>query len=161
MSPDASNWSQLLSPETAARALRVVDEIAADLRKALSEPRPETSSWLRQGPSLAGGDAGQAFFFTYLAQVRPDLGHDDAAMTHGYRTLDLLHRGFDRRHGHDALWNEARPPSPPARCRRRPASTAVSPESPGHWSTCAGGCSRTTGRIPARRSPRLSWSTSG
>ena len=80
MSLDASNWSQILSPETAAHALRVVDEIAADLRKALSEPRPETTSWLRQGPSLAGGDAGQAFLFAYLAQARPDLGHDDTAM---------------------------------------------------------------------------------
>jgi lantibiotic modifying enzyme len=82
MSADAStpSWSPILPPEIAARALRVVDEIAADLRRALSEPRPEASSWLRHGPSLAGGDAGQAFFFSYLDQVRPGLGHDDAAM---------------------------------------------------------------------------------
>ena len=82
MSADAStpSWSPILPSETAARALRVVDEIAADLRKELSAPRPAESSWLRRGPSLAGGDAGQAFFFTYLDQVRPGLGHDDAAM---------------------------------------------------------------------------------
>jgi lantibiotic modifying enzyme len=82
MSAEATTptWSPILAPETAARALRVVEDIAADLRKELSAPRSAETSWLRRGPSLAGGDTGQAFFFTYLAQSRPDQGHDDAAM---------------------------------------------------------------------------------
>lgn len=90
MSAEATTptWSPILSPETADRALRVVDEIAADLRKELSVPRPTETSWLRRGPSMAGGDAGQAFFFTYLAQSRPDQGHDDTA-------LELLERATE------------------------------------------------------------------
>lgn len=82
MSAEAPNptWSPILPPETADRALRAVDDIVADLRQELMGPRPAETSWLRQGPSLAGGDAGQAFFFTYLALARPDQGYDDIAM---------------------------------------------------------------------------------
>lgn len=81
-------WSPILPPETAERALRVVEGIAEDLRKVLAAPRPESPTWIRRGPSLAGGDAGQAFFFTYLDMVRPDRGYDDAAM-------ELLERATD------------------------------------------------------------------
>ena len=82
MSTDApaSTWSPILPPDTADRALRVVETIAADLRAALSAPRPESLSWVRRGPSLAGGDAGQAFFFTYLDLASPGRGYDDDAM---------------------------------------------------------------------------------
>jgi len=83
-----SSWSPILPPDAAARALRVVDEIAADARKSLDEPRPDAASWLRRGPSLAGGDAGLAYFFTYLDQIRPGQGYDDAAM-------ELLERAID------------------------------------------------------------------
>jgi lantibiotic modifying enzyme len=76
-----SSWSPILSPEASADALRVVEEIAADVRKSAGEQRPEAPSWLRRGPSLAGGDAGEAYFFTYLDQVRPGQGYDDLAMT--------------------------------------------------------------------------------
>jgi lantibiotic biosynthesis protein len=76
-----SSWSPILSPEAADRALRVVEEIAADVRRSTEEQQPEAPTWLRRGPSLAGGDAGEAYFFTYLDQVRPGQGFDDLAMT--------------------------------------------------------------------------------
>src|SRR4051794_21378351 len=75
-----SFWSPILSPEVAEHALRVVEEIAADVRESLDEPRPEAPAWVRRGPSLAGGDTGEAYFFTYLDQVRPGQGFDDVAM---------------------------------------------------------------------------------
>lgn len=76
-----SAWSPILSPEAADRALRAVEEIAADVRKFTEEQREEAPTWLRRGPSLAGGDAGEAYFFTYLDQARPGQGYDDLAMT--------------------------------------------------------------------------------
>jgi lantibiotic modifying enzyme len=83
-----SPWSPILTAEAADRALRVVDDIAADLRKTLAAPRPETPIWHRRGPSLAGGDAGLASFFAYLDRARPDQGNDDIAM-------ELLERAID------------------------------------------------------------------
>lgn len=83
-----SSWSPILPPETADRALRAVDEIAADLRKFLSELHREDQIWLRRGPSLAGGDAGLASFFTYLDPSRPGQGYDDTAM-------ELLEQAID------------------------------------------------------------------
>ncbi|HEY4587972.1 MAG TPA: lanthionine synthetase C family protein, partial [Thermoanaerobaculia bacterium] len=76
-----STWSPILSPEAADRALRVVEEIAADVRKSAEEQAAGSPAWLRRGPSLAGGDAGEAYFFTYLDQVRPGAGYDDVAMS--------------------------------------------------------------------------------
>src|SRR4029077_2078430 len=75
-----SAWSPILSPEAAESPLRVVDEIADDLRAAADQPLPQEQTWLRRGPSLAGGDAGLACFFTYLDAVRPGRGYDDLAM---------------------------------------------------------------------------------
>jgi lantibiotic modifying enzyme len=83
-----SSWSPILSPEAADRALRVVEEIAADVRKSAEEQRPESPTWLRRGPSLAGGDAGEAYFFTYLDQVRPGQGFDDLAMALLERSIE-------------------------------------------------------------------------
>jgi hypothetical protein len=90
MSADASSssWSPILPPAAAEEALRVVEEIAADVRGSLDESRPQETSWLRRGPSMAGGDAGEAYFFTYLDQVRPGEGYDDVAM-------ELLERSID------------------------------------------------------------------
>src|SRR3954462_8581167 len=76
-----STWSPILSPEAADRALRGVEEIAADVRKSAEEQAAGSPAWLRRGPSLAGGDAGEAYFFTYLDQVRPGAGYDDVAMS--------------------------------------------------------------------------------
>ncbi len=76
-----SAWSPILPPEAADRALRVVEEIAADVRESAGEQAEGAPSWLRRGPSLAGGDAGEAYFFTYLDQARPGQGYDDLAMT--------------------------------------------------------------------------------
>jgi hypothetical protein len=76
-----SSCSPILSPVAAADALRVVEEIAADVRNSAEAQRPqEMPSWLAHGPSLAGGDAGEAYFFTYLDQARPGQGYDDSEM---------------------------------------------------------------------------------
>ena len=83
MSADESTpaWSPILSGETAGRARQAIAEIAADLRQVvLAQPRPESPSWTRRGPSLAGGDVGQSCFFAYLDLARPEEGHDDTAM---------------------------------------------------------------------------------
>jgi lantibiotic modifying enzyme len=83
MSADESTpaWSPILSGETAGHARQAIAEIAADLRQVfLAQPRPESPSWTRRGPSLAGGDAGQSCFFAYLDRARPEEGHDDTAM---------------------------------------------------------------------------------
>src|SRR5437763_7560647 len=69
-----SLWRPILSPEAAERALRVVEEIASDLQSRLA------SSSLATGPSLAGGTAGLALFFSYLDQARPGEGYDDLGM---------------------------------------------------------------------------------
>src|SRR4051794_10437025 len=69
-----SSWRPILSPESAERALRVVEGIADDLRSRLA------SSSLATGPSLAGGTAGLALFFSYLDQARPGEGYDDLGM---------------------------------------------------------------------------------
>jgi lantibiotic modifying enzyme len=84
----SSAWSPILAPDAAASALQVVDEIAAVLRETVSAPHPEAPTWLQRGPSLAGGDAGLACFFTYLDPVRPGQGYDDLAM-------QLLERAID------------------------------------------------------------------
>src|SRR6185369_5885061 len=83
-----STWSPILSPEASDRALRVAEEIAADVRKSAEEQHEESPTWLRRGPSLAGGDAGEAYFFTYLDQVRPGEGYDDVAMTLLERSIE-------------------------------------------------------------------------
>lgn len=89
MSEDRSaSWSPILPPETADRALRLAEEIAADLRDVFAESQEQPDSWTRRGPGLAGGDAGQACFFTYLDQARPDHGYEDTAM-------ELLERSIE------------------------------------------------------------------
>jgi lantibiotic biosynthesis protein len=79
-STSVSSWSPILTGDAAERALQAVEEIAADLKQVMQTPREGSPDWLRRGPSLAGGDAGQAFFFSYLDQVRPGAGYDDTAM---------------------------------------------------------------------------------
>ncbi len=83
-----SSWSPILSPEAADRALRVVEEIAVDVRRSAEEPQETAPTWLRRGPSLAGGDAGEAYFFSYLDQVLPGQGYDDLAMTLLERSIE-------------------------------------------------------------------------
>jgi hypothetical protein len=57
----ARSWSPLLTGSLARRAWEAVQDIAADLRSA--PPEPATAA------SLAGGGAGQALFWSYLAQA--------------------------------------------------------------------------------------------
>lgn len=70
-------WHPVLEGALRERALRAVEEIAADLRAV----PPDTFS-------LARGSAGQAVFFLYLDQVFPGRGHDDTAM-------ELLEQAID------------------------------------------------------------------
>src|ERR1700709_839159 len=83
-----SAWTPILSPDVAESVLRGVEEIADALRATLDQPRPQEPTWLRRGPSLAGGDAGLACFFTYLDLIRPRQGYDHLAM-------QLLERAID------------------------------------------------------------------
>lgn len=82
-------WRPILTGDLLERARQTIDGIAADLRRVISDAsRSPTTSWSRRGPSLAGGDAGLAFFFAYLDRARPGEGFDDLA-------LDLLERAIE------------------------------------------------------------------
>ncbi|HKV13246.1 MAG TPA: lanthionine synthetase C family protein [Thermoanaerobaculia bacterium] len=83
------SWQPILTGDLAERARQAIDAIAADLRRvALETPRSDSSTWSRRGPSLAGGDAGLACFFTYLNAAQPGEGFDDVA-------LELLERAIE------------------------------------------------------------------
>ncbi|HEX3556675.1 MAG TPA: lanthionine synthetase C family protein [Thermoanaerobaculia bacterium] len=86
--PSFRAWRPILQGEPAERALRVVEEIAVDLRRFAAAPSILPASWLRRSGSelsLGSGWAGIALFFAYLDQARPDRGHADVA-------LELLER---------------------------------------------------------------------
>lgn len=84
-----TTWRPILTGDLLERARQAIDEIAADLRRIAVDPSRNTmKSWSRGGPSLAGGDAGLAFFFTYLDHARPGEGFDDIA-------LELLERAIE------------------------------------------------------------------
>src|ERR1700709_2169789 len=69
-----SAWTPILSPDVAESVLRGVEEIADALRATLDQPRPQEPTWLRRGPSLAGGDAGLACFFLSFVPSPPRRG---------------------------------------------------------------------------------------
>ncbi|HEX9942700.1 MAG TPA: lanthionine synthetase C family protein [Thermoanaerobaculia bacterium] len=84
-----TTWRPILEGPAAEHALRVVEEIAADLREGLARPAADDADpGFRRGPSLAGGDAGLALFYSYLDRVRPGQGCDDTAM-------ELLERAIE------------------------------------------------------------------
>lgn len=84
-----TTWRPILTGDLLERARQAIDEIAADLRQIAADPSRDTlKSWSRGGPSLAGGDAGLAFFFTYMDQARPGEGFDEIA-------LELLERAIE------------------------------------------------------------------
>jgi lantibiotic modifying enzyme len=84
------SWQPILTGDLAERARQTIDEIAADLRRiAFETPRSDSSTWSRRGPSLAGGDAGLACFFTYLDAARPGEDLGDLA-------LELLERSIEQ-----------------------------------------------------------------
>lgn len=84
-----SPWQPILTGDLAERARQTIDAIAADLRRvALEASRSAASTWSRRGPSLAGGDAGLACFFTYLDAARPGEDLGDVA-------LELLERAIE------------------------------------------------------------------
>lgn len=83
------SWQPILTGDLAERARQAIDGIAADLRRvAFDAPRSDSSTWSRRGPSLAGGDAGLACFFTYLDAARPGEDLGDVA-------LELLERAIE------------------------------------------------------------------
>src|SRR5688500_2099646 len=69
--PPARPWRPLLVGDAAARAWAAIDEVSAALaalpREALRDP------------TLAGGSAGLALYFAYLAGAQEDRGHEDTA----------------------------------------------------------------------------------
>jgi hypothetical protein len=69
--PGAEGWRPLLDGTLREQALEVVGEIAAQLR---ALPTPAISS-----ADLAGGSAGLAVLFGYLAKAQPGQGHDATA----------------------------------------------------------------------------------
>jgi lantibiotic modifying enzyme len=84
-----TTWRPILTGDLLERAGQAIDEIAASLRQIASDSSRNTmESWSRGGPSLAGGDAGLAFFFAYLDSARPGEGYDDLA-------LELLERAIE------------------------------------------------------------------
>lgn len=83
-----TSWRPLLTGPTAERALQAAVAIAEDLRRIAGEEIPLEERGFRGGPSLAGGDAGLAFFLTYLDQVRPGEGWDDLAMERLDRAIE-------------------------------------------------------------------------
>ena len=131
-----SAWSPILTAEAADRALRVVDDIAADLRKpSPSRARKPPSGTAAGRRSPAGTPAWPPF---RLSRSRPA------------RSGVRRHRDGAARAGDQA---------PPGKCRPRRASTAASRASLGRWSTCAA-LSRMTGRTRGRKWRRRSSSTS-
>jgi lantibiotic modifying enzyme len=76
---EAPAWTPILEGADAAAAWQAIDAVAAELT-ALPDER-------LQDPSLAGGAAGIALFFAYLAGVQEGRGHEDVAA----RLLDLAH----------------------------------------------------------------------
>ncbi|HEY0780876.1 MAG TPA: hypothetical protein VGE98_00360, partial [Thermoanaerobaculia bacterium] len=80
MSPTVppSSWQPLLAGADADRFRPVVHEIAAVLRPGAGRPAPGRG--VRDAFNLAGGEAGQAIFFTYLDLAEPGQGHGDVAV---------------------------------------------------------------------------------
>jgi len=91
------SWRAILPEELAARALTSAEEIAADLRRALTSApdRPQPLPLNRTRFALAGGLSGQALFFAYLDRARPGQGYDETA-------VELIELAFDDLGGADA-----------------------------------------------------------
>ncbi|HEY2737629.1 MAG TPA: hypothetical protein VGK45_04440, partial [Thermoanaerobaculia bacterium] len=72
------SWRAILPGELAARALADAEEIAADLRRALTSAtdRVQPQPLNRTRFALAGGLSGQALFFAYLDRALPGQGYD-------------------------------------------------------------------------------------
>jgi hypothetical protein len=80
---EAPSWRPLLTGSLARRAGEAITAIAADLRKLDANP-PEVAA------SLAGGEAGQALFWSYLAQAGGGEDCEEMALTCVDRAVDSL-----------------------------------------------------------------------
>ncbi len=79
--PVATTWTPLLEGTQVARALEALEDIARAL--------PEHCSH----PGLAGGDAGAALFYGYLAQAQPGQCWEERATTHLDQAVTALGEG--------------------------------------------------------------------
>jgi lantibiotic modifying enzyme len=81
-------WRPLLTGAQARSAWELVDGVARELRElgaAGADTRP-------LGPSVSGGAAGIALFFSYLDLAQPDRGHDETAFDFLESAIDGLGR---------------------------------------------------------------------
>ena len=74
-----TTWQPILSGAPATSAWDAISAIARDLRQ-----KPIDNA------SLAGGDAGLALFYAYLAEARPNEGYDEDAARHLEAAIDAL-----------------------------------------------------------------------
>lgn len=79
-------WRPLLTGAQARSAWQLVEGVAEALQELDAEP-PDGG---KLGPSVSGGAAGVALFFSYLDLARPGLGHDETA----YRFLEIAIDGL-------------------------------------------------------------------
>lgn len=79
--PVATTWTPLLEGALAARALEALEDIAGALPKQCPHP------------GLAGGEAGAALFFGYLAQAQPGRGWEERATAHLDQAVTALGEG--------------------------------------------------------------------
>lgn len=89
-----NNWQPLLEGEMADRAWQAIEAIAADIGSPSNAFGP-SARW-----SLAGGTAGTALFFAYLAEATGDARHRELAYDHLEAALD----GVAQAHGL-GLWD--------------------------------------------------------
>ncbi|MFP3941112.1 MAG: lanthionine synthetase C family protein [Thermoanaerobaculia bacterium] len=82
-----ARWIPLLTGRAAERALEAVEEIAAELPEA-TEPNIEDRPG--RGASLAGGCAGFALFYGYLARVTGDEAHAETAARYLDQAIDAV-----------------------------------------------------------------------
>lgn len=81
---ESANWQPLLEGDEAAKAWQAIEAVAEALR-----PVEKVLPTLRSG-SAAGGSAGLALFFTYLAMARDDSAMADVAVAYFDHATDEL-----------------------------------------------------------------------
>lgn len=84
-------WRPILTGEAAARATAAIEAITTHLQ--LPPPTQEHNDNSYQtsvSASLAGGDAGLAILYTYLAQAHPAQGHETTALAFLERAIDTV-----------------------------------------------------------------------
>ncbi|MCP4655950.1 MAG: lanthionine synthetase C family protein [bacterium] len=86
---ETGTWHPLLEGEMAEEAWKVVLEVAAALRISATEEGPAEGTDPPEA-GLAGGTAGLALFYSYLAEARSDEGLADVAVSYLDQAIDTL-----------------------------------------------------------------------